>query len=72
MLPFRRGLFHSILRGRLLLQTAGVAYSLDRLDEQTSIAQHICYWGEVNFGRTCFAVSACEGSKRIGDLEKRS
>jgi 1-acyl-sn-glycerol-3-phosphate acyltransferase len=45
VLPFRRGLFHSVLNEGVALRTAAVRYSLD--DADASVAQDICWWGEM-------------------------
>lgn len=72
VLPFRRGLFHSVIRARLLLQAAAIAYSLDRLDEQSSIGDHICYWGEMNFGPhlfRCLGLRGLQAHVQFGEEE---
>jgi 1-acyl-sn-glycerol-3-phosphate acyltransferase len=72
VLPFRGGLFHSVIRGRVPLQAAAIAYSLDGFDDQTSIAQHICYWGEMNFAPhlfRCLGVQGLQAHVQFGEEE---
>ncbi len=72
VLPFRRGLFHSVIHGRVPLQPVAIAYSLDQLDKQTSIAQHICYWGEMNFAPhlfRCLGVRGLQAHVQFGEQE---
>jgi 1-acyl-sn-glycerol-3-phosphate acyltransferase len=72
VLPFRRGLFHSVIHARIPLQAAAVAYSLDRLDQQTSIAHHICFWGEMNFAPhlfRCLGVRGLQAHVQFGEEE---
>jgi len=54
VLPFRRGLFHSIIRDQVPIRTAAVAYSLNEPDARNSIAQHVCFWGDMPFGPHLF------------------
>lgn len=44
ILPFRRGLFHSVLNEGVALQTAALSYSVD--DEEASVADDVCWWGD--------------------------
>ncbi|QNI38306.1 lysophospholipid acyltransferase family protein [Edaphobacter albus] len=43
-LPFRRGLFHSVLNEGVALQTAALAYSVE--EEEYSVANDVCWWGD--------------------------
>lgn len=43
-LPFRRGLFHSVLNEGVSLQTAALAYCVD--EEGFSTAKDVCWWGD--------------------------
>ncbi len=79
VLPFRRGLFHSVLRAGVQLKTAAVAYSLDVPDDETSLANHVCFVGDAEFGphlfrclgitglhvHVCFGEQAVEGQDRF-------
>jgi 1-acyl-sn-glycerol-3-phosphate acyltransferase len=44
VLPFRRGLFHSVLNEGVALQTAALAYSVE--EEGFSAANDVCWWGD--------------------------
>lgn len=44
VLPFRRGLFHSVLNERVELRTAALAYSVE--DEDATVANDVCWWGD--------------------------
>jgi 1-acyl-sn-glycerol-3-phosphate acyltransferase len=49
VLPFRRGLFHSVLRDRVRVRTAALRYELNCADDGASIADDVCWWGEAEF-----------------------
>ncbi len=79
VLPFRRGLFHSVIHDRVPIKTAAVAYSLDEPDEHTSVAHHVCFWGDMEFAphlfrclgviglnaHVCFGEAQIEGNDRF-------
>ena len=46
IVPFRRGLYHSVLNGGVPMKAAAVSYSLDRDNPGASVADDVCYWGE--------------------------
>lgn len=48
-LPFRRGLFHSVLRDSVELRTAAIAYRLNPHDAHATLATHVCWWGDMRF-----------------------
>lgn len=52
VLPFRRGLFHSVLSNGVSLRTAAVRYSLDDdvANGGATVAEDVCWWGEMMFG----------------------
>jgi 1-acyl-sn-glycerol-3-phosphate acyltransferase len=49
VLPFRRGLFHSVLRDSVQVRTAALSYGLDGSDCEVTIADHVCWWGDAAF-----------------------
>ena len=61
ILPFRRGLFHSILKDAVPLQVAAIAYSLDAYNRGVSIEYDICYWGDMVFGPHLFCCLGMRG-----------
>jgi 1-acyl-sn-glycerol-3-phosphate acyltransferase len=44
VLPFRRGLFHSVLNEGVPLETAALRYVCD--DPEVSVADDVCWWGD--------------------------
>jgi 1-acyl-sn-glycerol-3-phosphate acyltransferase len=51
VLPFRRGLFHSVLNGGVALRTAALSYSLDSHDVNgdATVGKDVCWWGDMEF-----------------------
>jgi 1-acyl-sn-glycerol-3-phosphate acyltransferase len=49
VLPFRRGLFHSVLHDQVPVQTATIAYTLTQPNQDASVANDVCFWGEADF-----------------------
>jgi 1-acyl-sn-glycerol-3-phosphate acyltransferase len=50
VLPFRRGLYHSILADDVPIQTAALAYFLDQPNPGATVANEVCFWGDMVFG----------------------
>jgi lyso-ornithine lipid O-acyltransferase len=46
VLPFRRGLFHSVLNEGVALRTAALAYSIDGDGGDVTIGEDVCWWGD--------------------------
>jgi lyso-ornithine lipid O-acyltransferase len=46
VLPFRRGLFHSVLNEGVPLQMAGLRYSIVGDNGGATVAQDVCWWGD--------------------------
>jgi 1-acyl-sn-glycerol-3-phosphate acyltransferase len=46
ILPFRRGLFHSVLDNHVPLRSAALRYTLTRNNGAATIGEHVCWWGE--------------------------
>ena len=49
VMPFRRGLFHSVLDNGVALRVAGLRYSLMEENEEASVGKDICWWGDMEF-----------------------
>jgi 1-acyl-sn-glycerol-3-phosphate acyltransferase len=54
VLPFRRGLFHSVLNNRQELRTASLRYSLGAGNGGATVADDVCWWGDATFGPHIF------------------
>jgi 1-acyl-sn-glycerol-3-phosphate acyltransferase len=54
VLPFRRGLFHSVLEDQVPVQTAAMVYELDPRDVFASVAEDVCFVGDAEFGPHLF------------------
>jgi 1-acyl-sn-glycerol-3-phosphate acyltransferase len=63
VLPFRRGLFHSVLDNGVSLRTAAVGYSLDsyRVNGEATVGEDVCWWGEMGFTSHLFRVLGLRG-----------
>jgi len=46
VMPFRRGLFHSVLHGHVPLRTAALRYSLGDGNSGATVADDVCWWGD--------------------------
>ena len=49
VMPFRRGLFHSVLNNDVPLRVAGLRYSLMERNEGASVGNDVCWWGDADF-----------------------
>jgi 1-acyl-sn-glycerol-3-phosphate acyltransferase len=72
VLPFRRGLFHSVLDNGAPLRTAAISYSLDRdaVNDSATVEEDVCWWGEMPFVSHLFSVLGLRGlsvAMRFGD-----
>jgi 1-acyl-sn-glycerol-3-phosphate acyltransferase len=65
VLPFRRGLFHSVLDNGVSLRTASLRYSLDsyRVDGEATVGEDVCWWGEMGFTSHMFRLLGLRGLK---------
>ena len=63
MMPFRRGLFHSVLNEGVALQPAALTYSLDERDCErgASVANDICWWGDALLAPHLFRLAGMRG-----------
>jgi 1-acyl-sn-glycerol-3-phosphate acyltransferase len=66
VLPFRRGLFHSVLNNRVELRTAALRFSLGDGNGLATVADDVCWWGDALFGPHIFRCLGLRGvSARI-------
>jgi 1-acyl-sn-glycerol-3-phosphate acyltransferase len=51
VVPFRRGLFHSVLNEGVALRTAALRYELESCwaNEGANVGEDVCWWGEMGF-----------------------
>jgi 1-acyl-sn-glycerol-3-phosphate acyltransferase len=65
VLPFRRGLFHSVLDNGVSLRTAALRYSLDsyRVNGEATVGEDVCWWGEMGFTSHLFGLLGLRGLK---------
>jgi len=54
ILPFRRGLYHSVLADDIPMTTAALAYALDEPNPGATVANDVCYWGDMVFAPHLF------------------
>lgn len=70
VLPFRRGLFHSVLNEGVPLQTAALRYAAD---EGVSIADDVCWWGDALLAPHLWRLAGASGVRatvRFGSAVK--
>jgi lyso-ornithine lipid O-acyltransferase len=67
VLPFRRGLFHSVLNEGASLQTAAVRYELEMHsgNGDASVGQDVCWCGDAYLGPHLFRLLGLRGVKAI-------
>lgn len=65
VLPFRRGLFHSVLDNGVPLRTAALRYTLgdDAVNRGSSVGEDVCWWGEMGFALHIFRLLGLRGLK---------
>ena len=63
VLPFRRGLFHSVLNEGVVLRTAALQYELEScwVNEGATVGEDVCWWGEMGFVSHIFRVLGLRG-----------
>jgi 1-acyl-sn-glycerol-3-phosphate acyltransferase len=69
VLQFRRGLFHSVLKERVSLQTAAVQYEV--ADRDANVARDVCWVGDAYLGPHLFRLLGLHGVKaeiQFGDV----
>ncbi len=72
VLPFRRGLFHSVLNNWVPLRTSALHYTLEAnaLNCGATVGEDVCWWGEMGFAPHVFRVLGLRGLSahvRFGD-----
>jgi 1-acyl-sn-glycerol-3-phosphate acyltransferase len=72
VLPFRRGLFHSVLNNGVSLRTAALRYTLEfcAVNRGATVGEDVCWWGEMGFASHVFAFLGLRGLRaqiRFGD-----
>jgi 1-acyl-sn-glycerol-3-phosphate acyltransferase len=72
VLPFRRGLFHSVLNNGVSLRTAALRYSLEpcSVNRGATVGEDVCWWGEMGFTSHMFWLMGLRGLEaqiRFGD-----
>jgi len=74
VLPFRRGLFHSVLNEGVALRTAALAYSVE--DREVSVAKDVCWWGDALLAPHLWKLAGLKGVRarvQFGEvIEERS
>ena len=73
VMPFRRGLFHSVLNNGVALRVAGLRYSLTEDNAGASVEEDVCWWGEMEFLPHLFRFLGLRGVRaevRFGDEVK--
>ena len=71
VMPFRRGLFHSVLRDAVQVRTAAIRYELEREQDGASVANDVCWWGDALFAPHLFRFLGLRGVRavvRFGDV----
>jgi len=65
VLPFRRGLFHSVLHGGIALRTAALRYTLDShgVNGDATVGEDVCWWGDMQFTPHVFRFLGLRGLK---------
>jgi 1-acyl-sn-glycerol-3-phosphate acyltransferase len=72
VLPFRRGLFHSVLNNGVSVRTAALRYSLEScsVNRGATVGEDVCWWGEMGFTSHMFwllGLRGLEAQIRFGD-----
>lgn len=61
VMPFRRGLFHSVLNNGIELRTAALRLSIGAENGEATVADDVCWWGDAYFGPHLFKCLGLEG-----------
>jgi len=61
VMPFRRGLFHSVLNEKVSLRTAALRYSLEKDNGGATVEENVCWWGEMMLAPHLFGFSGLRG-----------
>jgi len=71
ILPFRRGLFHSVLRDHVQVRTAALTYQLAEPAPDVTVANDVCWWGDADFLPHLFrflGLRSVRATIRFGDV----
>jgi 1-acyl-sn-glycerol-3-phosphate acyltransferase len=63
VLPFRRGLFNSVVYGRVPVKTAALSYELANGRADATVAEEVCFVGDAAFGPHLFRLLGIGGLK---------
>jgi 1-acyl-sn-glycerol-3-phosphate acyltransferase len=71
-LPFRRGLFHSVLNNGVALRTSALQYALEEhaVNGNATVGNDVCWWGDMTFVPHMFRLLGLKGLRarvRFGD-----
>jgi len=72
VVPFRRGLFHSVLNEGVPLQVSALRYGCD--DPGVSIADDVCWWGDALLAPHLWKLASADGVRavvRFGEAVER-
>ena len=61
VLPFRRGLYNSVVYDDVPVQAVAVGYRLDEPNPGATVGGDVCYWGEMVFGPHVFRCLGLRG-----------
>ena len=70
VMPFRRGLFHSVLNEGAALRTAALRYSLEKDNGGATVEENVCWWGDMSLAPHLFRFVGLRGVRaevRFGD-----
>jgi 1-acyl-sn-glycerol-3-phosphate acyltransferase len=61
VLPFRRGLYHSVLADDVPMNAAALSYVLDDPNPDATVANDVCFWGDMVFAPHLFRCLGLRG-----------
>ena len=61
VMPFRRGLFHSVLDNEVPLRVAALRYLLVEDNDGATVANDVCWWGDMEFAPHMFSFLGLRG-----------
>jgi 1-acyl-sn-glycerol-3-phosphate acyltransferase len=71
ILPFRRGLFHSVLHDNVQVRTAALKYELSSDEVEATVANDVCWWGDALLAPHLFRLMGLRGLRaavRFGEV----
>ena len=63
IVPFRRGLYNSVVYDRVPMKVAAMRYVLSAANPGARIAEHVCFVGDAEFGPHLFVILGLRGVK---------